>query len=72
MERQRVGSARTRREKRCARVRGRRALDAGYVPASGDISRTVRQLLHPVTLALDVRLAALQGWVLEALREPGA
>jgi hypothetical protein len=63
---------RARRGARCARVRGRRALDAGCVPARGGTSRTVRQRPQPVTLALDGRLAAFQGWVLEALRAPGA
>ena len=54
------------------RERDRRVLDAGCVLGDAGISCTVRQRRQPVSLALDGRLAALRGWMLEALRAPGA
>jgi hypothetical protein len=65
-------SARAHLASQYARVRGRRALDGGLRTSERRLSRTLRQRLQPVSLALDVRLAALQGWVLEALQAPGA
>ena len=55
----------------CARVRGRHEFDAGCVSARDGILRKVLRL-PSVTPALSVRLGALQGWVLEALRALGA
>jgi hypothetical protein len=64
-------SARARRAPQIARVHGQRALDVGCVPpARGGISCTVRQRLRAVSMALDVRLVAVPGWVFVVLDEP--
>jgi hypothetical protein len=62
-------SVRIHRAAHCVLVRGLHAPDEGCGAVHGGISRTVRQL---VGLALRVRLAALQGWMLEALIAPAA
>lgn len=60
------------REAHSERVRDQRALDAGCAPAYGDIVRIVCEFHEAASQALAVRLAVLQGWVLEAPRAQGA
>ncbi len=71
-QRRALENARGRRVARCARVHGRRALDADCVSARGGILHILRQLPEAVTLALAVQLAALPGWSLRALDAQGA